>query len=112
MPFPNKATQFKPGNCANPGGRPKGPSLTSRLRELLDKREIDGKPIKNNKQVADLVAEVIVEKALAGDYRFVDLMMNRIEGKVPDTVKLDTDDTTSRVRDYLLGKTHAPDTDG
>jgi hypothetical protein len=107
MPFPNPSTQFKPGNCANPGGRPKGRSLTGRLRDLLDKKEINGKPIEDGKQVADLVAEVIVQKAVAGDIRFVNLMMDRIEGKVPDTVKLDTDDTTSRVRDYLLGKIDA-----
>jgi hypothetical protein len=34
--FPNKATQFAAGNCANPKGRPRGKSITSILRRIGD----------------------------------------------------------------------------
>jgi Family of unknown function (DUF5681) len=112
MAFPSKEHQWKPGFCPNPGGRPKGRSITSRLRDLLDKSEIDGKPIKDGKQVADLVVDIIIRKAIDGDYRFVDLVMNRIEGKIPDTLKLDTDDSTAKIREFLLGKTGPPEETG
>jgi hypothetical protein len=36
MPFPNKDTQFKPGQSGNPKGLPKGSkSFKTRIRELL-----------------------------------------------------------------------------
>jgi len=37
-----KATQFKPGNRANPGGRPKKRAITSALEKLLDESRADG----------------------------------------------------------------------
>lgn len=37
MPFPNKETQFKPGEVSNPTGRPKGTkNLSTIVRELED----------------------------------------------------------------------------
>jgi Family of unknown function (DUF5681) len=110
MPFPNKEHQWKPGQSGNPGGRPKGRSLTSRIRDLLDTNEIDGKPIEDGKQVADLVVDVIIERALRGDFKFVDLVMNRIDGKLPDTVVVDSNGTTDTIRDFLLGKNEPPET--
>ena len=73
MPFPNPSTQFKPGRSGNPGGRPSGRSILARLRDLLEQHELSGKPIKGDKQVADLLTEVILRKALEGDPRFIEL---------------------------------------
>lgn len=84
MPFPNPDTQFKPGNRANPGGRPRGRSLTARLRDLLEKGEINGKPIRGGKQVADLVVETIAKHALAGDLGFMKLLVERADGRLSD----------------------------
>ena len=110
MAFPNIATQFKPGNCANPNGRPKGPSLTTRLRELLEKNTINGKPIEDGQQVADLLASVIINMALKGDFRFVDLVINRVDGKVRDEVTVNGNDgTTEFIRSYLLRKNDEAD---
>lgn len=71
-----------PGVSGNPGGRPPGRSVSARLRDLLEKGEIGGKPLKDGKQVADLLTEVILREALNGDYRFVEMVLNRTEGKV------------------------------
>jgi hypothetical protein len=78
---PPEATRFRPGVSANPGGRPKGRSLTARLRDLLDRNEIGGKPLKDGKQVADLVAEMIIRCALQGDFRFAKEILDRVDGK-------------------------------
>ena len=84
MPFPNPDTQFRPGQSGNPGGRPKGRSITARLVELLDRSELNGQPIKGGKQVGDLVAETIVKHALGGDIHFTRLLVDRIDGKLPE----------------------------
>jgi hypothetical protein len=109
-PNPSPATRFRPGNCANPGGRPKGPSLTARIRDLLDREELKGKALAAGKKVADVLAETIVEKATEGDFRFVELVINRVDGKVPDRVSIGSDGTTEAIRDYLFGKADAPET--
>lgn len=72
--------QWAPGTSGNPTGRPKGKSITARIRRLLEKAaEKDG-----GRDVADAIASVIVAQALKGDYRFVRELMDRTEGKVPD----------------------------
>jgi hypothetical protein len=86
MPFPSVEHQFKPGQHANPRGRPPGRSITARLRELLESRTIDGQKIQGGKQVADLVAEAIVTKAQKGDYRFCALLLERTEGRAPEQI--------------------------
>lgn len=84
-PDPSPSTRFPPGQSGNPGGKPVGArSVSSRLRELLESNTINGKPIRDGKQVADLVTEVIMAHALKGDFRFMDLLLNRTEGKVAD----------------------------
>lgn len=89
MPFPNPDTQFKPGNTAGAAGRPRGKSVTARLHALLEKGEINGKPLKDGKQVADLLAEVILRQALKGDHRFVTTLLERVEGKVPNKIAVE-----------------------
>jgi Family of unknown function (DUF5681) len=111
MPFPNRETQFKPGQSGNPGGRPRGVSLTKLISGLLEKEEFQGVSLEGRK-VADALAFVIVKKAIEGDYRFVELVMNRIDGKVPNTIAIDTHDTTELVRGYLLGATDPTDPNG
>lgn len=66
---------FLPGRSGNPAGRPKGQSLTALLRAKLEKND-----------TAQSLAEMIVAKALSGDYRFCKLILDRTEGKVPDRI--------------------------
>jgi hypothetical protein len=107
MPFPNPATQFKPGNTANPHGRPKGPTLTGRIRALLEKDELKGQILSGGRKVADVLAETIVERAIDGDFRFVQLVIDRLDGKLPDKIAIGSDDTTELIRGYLFGTTDA-----
>lgn len=80
---------FMPGQSGNPSGGPKGRSLTARLRALLEKGEINGKPIPGGKQVADLVVEGLLKGAIKGDVRHQTEVWNRVEGKVPDRLVAD-----------------------
>jgi hypothetical protein len=111
MPFPNRETQFKPGQSGNPGGRPKGTSLTKLICGLLEQGELKGASVEGPR-VADGLAHVIVKKALEGDYRFVELVMNRIDGKVPNPITIESHDTTELVREFLLGQAAATDPTG
>jgi hypothetical protein len=51
-------------------------TITTALREMLARETRDGRTI------ADLIVEVIVRKALAGDIRFIKIILERTEGKV------------------------------
>jgi hypothetical protein len=90
-PNPNYSTRFQPGQSGNPAGRPPGSkSIAGRLKDLLERAEISGKPIEGGKQVADLVADVIVERALKGDFRFMDLLVERVDGKVVKRIEVES----------------------
>jgi len=70
--------QFKPGQSGNPGGRPKGTvSIESELRRRLADGE-DGEKI-----VKGLVTQAL-RQALEGDYKFFNLILERIDGKIAD----------------------------
>ncbi len=60
---------FKPGRSGNPGGRPKGKTLTWHLRRLLD----------TDSNIEDL-AKAIIAKAKTGDAKMVGLILERIDG--------------------------------
>jgi hypothetical protein len=83
----NPDRKFPPGVSGNPNGRPKGRSLTARLRDLLDQYEIRGKRVPDGKQVADIVVEGLVLGAAKGNSRNLQELFNRVEGKVTDRVE-------------------------
>lgn len=74
--FPNKATQFKPGQSGNLKGRPKGTSLTDKLRKILEREGASGK------QISEALMEAGVKAALEGDFRFWREIIDRIDGPV------------------------------
>src|SRR5713101_3079833 len=59
----------------NPGGRPKAQPITAALRELMEYVHP-----KENLTVAQLLAEALVLKALAGSLPHLDAIANRVEG--------------------------------
>lgn len=65
--------QFKPGQSGNPGGRPKGQSITAKLRAIVDAD--DG-------AVAIALAEAAKKAALEGDFRFWKELCDRIDGPI------------------------------
>ena len=89
-----KPYQWKPGQSGNPGGRPPGILyISDRLRELL------ARDAGNGKTNADLVAEVILGGILdpSGNLKhgintaLVKELLDRMEGKVPETHKIEGD---------------------
>jgi hypothetical protein len=81
---------FLPGKSGNPKGRPPGPKAVSgRLKSLLGLPEFDGETYGDGKTAADKLAEVILRKALQGDHKFVKELLDRIEGKVPESIEVE-----------------------
>lgn len=78
-PNPSPATRFQAGQTGNPGGRPKGRSVTSRLRELLEQHGLGGD--EEAKTNLDLIAERIIAACLNGDHKFIETLLDRTEGK-------------------------------
>lgn len=74
---------FKPGQSGNPGGRPKGKSLTALLRERLD--EVDEA---TGKTIAQLVVEGWVNAARDGNVPAIKEALDRTEGKVIERKEL------------------------
>ena len=64
---------FKPGQSGNPGGRPKGQSVTAHLRKLLDQEH-------NGKTVGEILAEQLIKEAMRGKYPFAREVLDRTEG--------------------------------
>lgn len=78
---PPKSKRFKPGNNANPKGRPKGTSLTAIIRRVLAEKDPKGKGTKADRLIA--MAEA---RARKGDFRFFKELIDRNDGKVPDRI--------------------------
>ena len=95
MPFPNPATQFKPGQTGNPGGHSQGRRVTTALIKLLEAAGgLD------DDLARTIIAMATGRKAMLSDAKedggkrtpdisFMRLLVERLEGKVPD--KLDSD---------------------
>jgi len=65
------------GVSGNPGGRPRGRSITARLRELLDADAGTG----DGRTIAEEIARVLLEHAAAGDIKAVREVLDRTEGR-------------------------------
>lgn len=93
---------FKPGQSGNPKGRPKGArQLSTILKDALRQiaKSKDGKPLldpETNEPVTYEVALIkrVIEKAvMKGDYKTIELIFDRIEGKPRQ--KIDFSDETA-----------------
>lgn len=79
---PPVETRFKPGQSGNPGGRPKGVSLTALLREAME--QPDGETT-----VAQELVNMAIREAKAGNFQFFKEVLDRVDGKVIDKVEID-----------------------
>src|SRR5579859_4617572 len=74
MPFPNKATQFKPGQSGNPAGRPKGTkNLSFWIQALMNDQEFTLPNFLNNGNEfkgapVTAIIHVAIANALQGDH--------------------------------------------
>lgn len=96
---------FQPGNCANPNGRPKkGDSWADAIRQAMDSTEIEiiltnteGKEKKfyaksHNGTIKNAVVGMLVCKALGGDVKAAEMMMDRTDGKPAQKVQIDAEE--------------------
>lgn len=73
------ATEFKPGQSGNPNGRPKKlPELDKLLADLL------GEPSDDGLTAADSILKAMYKRALKGDTKAAELLLNRAYGKPKD----------------------------
>lgn len=80
---PNVLTRFKPGNVANPKGRPKKEWTFSQLfREATEEQDKDGIPYKVK------ISKKLTEMASKGDIAAIKELTNRIEGLPKQQVDL------------------------
>lgn len=85
----NLATAWKPGQSGNPKGRPKGAvNITNVLRRKL------AEPCANDKDKrpwADVLVDFLLTSFMAGNSTAIREVLERIDGKVPNNVRLSTD---------------------
>ena len=84
MPFPNRDTQFQPGQSGNPAGRPKSPTMTERLRAALEDVGDDGL------DMGDTVIRHWLGMIADGSVGLVELM-GRMDGPLTQNHKLEHD---------------------
>lgn len=97
--IPPAEHRWRPGQSGNPGGRPKGQSITARLRELLDAPALDteGNPIEGM-TLGDQIAEALALAAAAGDIKAIKEFLDRTEGR---TIAVDNRPQAPTLRDGL-----------
>jgi hypothetical protein len=87
MSFPNEKTQFKPGQSGNPNGRPKMPDLSEAISKVLADE-------KDGKTALDAVLMALRNKAVKGDVRAAQELLDRAFGKSKQSIdhsgKVDT----------------------
>lgn len=84
MAFPSKKDQFQPGNPGGPG-RPR----TRRISDLiLDQL---GKPNKKGVTLAEEVRDIWLAAVRSGNFKALQELLNRTEGKAPQQIELTAD---------------------
>jgi hypothetical protein len=74
---------FPPGQSGNPGGRPKGRSITALLREGMDKTALAiGVKLAEGQTVAEGITDKLLSMALDGNMESIAVILDRTEGKV------------------------------
>ena len=78
-----KKFQFKKGQTGNPNGRPKDElrEIKTVIADLLKKE-------KNNQQLVDGLMTVVVNKALKGDLKAVDMLLSYTFGKATQRTEI------------------------
>lgn len=118
---------FRPGHTGNPKGRPKKGPLTTAITKQLGKRvpeEIYAKlslgaqvVLGKRPTVAQLVAWMHLQQCMKGDAAALRELYNRVEGRNPAIVNLQTTDKLGELQAALMagpmepGTSHPPQTD-
>jgi hypothetical protein len=84
-PDVGKATQFQPGNRANPGGRPKTAILSQTARERL--ADVDPQD-SAGRTYAMIIVDAQIEEAVKGDLDAAAWLADRAEGRAVQSVQM------------------------
>lgn len=76
-------TWFKKGQSGNPGGRPKGLSITAIIRKELEKK-VKGADERTYKQ---LFAQSLIRHAISGHSMAISQILDRVDGKVKEKIE-------------------------
>lgn len=96
QPKNRKPWHFQPGQSGNPGGRPKGTSLTSELRRWAEE---------NKASIVEAIAHLITKKH---DIRAIEFLFDRVDGPLKQNLDLTS---TESVLD-MLRMAHAQNNNG
>jgi hypothetical protein len=95
MAFPNIDTQFTKGVSGNPNGRPKGvQNSKTRLLRLLELVQKKRNPITGEEEdftVLELMDMQMISKALKGDQRAYEAVVDRLEGRPKQTTDINAE---------------------
>ena len=87
-PFLDEHGKFKPGISPNPGGRPKGVSITKMLLETLEQ-----KPEGSKITYAEAILKKILTKAIAeGNTQVLLELWDKVDGRSKQTLGFEDDD--------------------
>ena len=83
--------RWKAGESGNPAGRAKGSTITKHMREnleLIPKNLPDGDPNEDKLTWAQIIGmRIIFEAGGTGGVEFIKVALDRMEGKVPETLR-------------------------
>jgi hypothetical protein len=83
--------RWKKGQSGNPGGRPKKiPAIEKLLADVLSENV-------NGIEAAEAVLRTIIDKALKGDMRAAEIILDRAYGKAKQNIELNQDGLTIKV---------------
>jgi len=82
---PQNLKPWQRGQSGNPGGRPKSAPLSRACRDLLARPMADDP---EGRTYAEVIAETLAEKALAGDIRAAQEIADRAEGRPRQSIEV------------------------
>lgn len=93
----SEATQWKPGQSGNPGGRPKSAPLAEACRELLNSPKPGDRL---HRTYAQIIAAKLAAKAMRGDVESARELANRAEGKARQALDIASEVSTPDYADF------------
>ena len=99
----NKSTQFKPGESGNPNGAPiKGNSWRDAVAEAM--AEIPENEKGDKATFKKIICRVLRKKAVNGDLKAIDMLMDREDGKANQTMDINETINSAPAQIIIDGK--------
>ena len=77
---PGNSFAAKPGEVRNPTGKTGCRSVVEQIRRMMDEE-------RGGKNLADAIAEKVIQEALKGNFQFCREIIDRVDGKVADKLE-------------------------